>query len=78
MSTAAKTVKHNCAMKTNCKEKPVKCYGIAKKGKNGCGTAKHACAGHATTDADPNDWIYVMKGNCKRIAGGSLTPATKK
>lgn len=51
-----------------------KCYGIAKKLKNECGTAKHACAGQAKTKNDPNDWIMVMKGNCDLIQGGSLTP----
>ena len=51
-----------------------KCYGIVKKAKNDCGTAKHACAAQAKTSADPNDWIFVMKGNCNRIVGGSLKP----
>ena len=54
-----------------------KCYGIAKKAKNECGTAKHACAGQAKTNNDPNDWIMVMKGNCGLITGGSLTPPKK-
>lgn len=49
-----------------------KCYGIAKKAKNDCGTAKHACAGQAKTNNDPNDWIMVMKGNCNAITGGML------
>ena len=30
-----------------------KCAGVAKAGKNDCGTAKHACAGEAKTDNDP-------------------------
>lgn len=66
------------AAKSNC---PVeKCYGIAKKLKNDCGTSKHACAAQAKTNADPNDWIFVMKGNCNSIVGGSLKPpkAAKK
>ena len=62
-----------------------KCYGIAKKMKNECGTSKHACAAQSTVNSDPNDWIYVMKGNCKMITGGHLhapksmvvTPAKK-
>ena len=49
-----------------------KCYVIAKKAKNDCGTAKHACAGQAKTNNDPSDWIMVMKGNCNAITGGSL------
>lgn len=51
-----------------------KCYGITKKAKNECGTPKHACAGQAEFNNDPNDWIMVMKGNCDMIVGGSLTP----
>jgi uncharacterized membrane protein len=51
-----------------------KCYGIAKAGKNDCGTAAHACAGQSKTDRDPSEWMFVMKGNCDKIAGGSLKP----
>lgn len=49
-----------------------KCYGIVKAGKNDCGTPKHACAGQAKKDGDKHEWIYVKKGNCKRIVGGHL------
>lgn len=66
------SVSTHALAKSNC---PVeKCYGIAKKLKNECGTPRHACAAQAKTDRDPNDWIMVMKGNCNLIAGGSLTP----
>jgi len=52
-----------------------KCYGIAKAGKNDCGTAKHACAGlGAKTDNDPNEWKYVAKGTCDKV-GGKMQPA---
>lgn len=51
-----------------------KCYGIVKKMKNDCGTPKHACAAQAPYNNDPADWMYVMKGNCQRIVGGSLKP----
>jgi uncharacterized membrane protein len=52
-----------------------KCYGISKKGKNDCAVKKgHSCAAQAAQDKDPKEWIYVMKGNCKRIPGGSLKP----
>lgn len=58
--------------KSNC---PVeKCYGIAKKMKNECGTPRHACAAQAKTNNDRADWIFVMKGNCKMITGGHLHP----
>ncbi len=49
-----------------------KCYGIAKKGANDCGTSLHKCGGKATTDNDPTEWIYLPAGTCEKIAGGSL------
>ena len=51
-----------------------KCYGIAKAGKNDCQTATHSCAGTSTTDAAGDSWIYVPKGTCDKISGGSLQP----
>ena len=54
-----------------------KCYGIVKKAKNDCGTSKHACAAQAKTSGDPSEWMFVMKGNCERIVGGSLKPSNK-
>jgi uncharacterized membrane protein len=49
-----------------------KCYGIVKAGKNDCQTATSACAGHSTSDAQSDAWIYVPKGTCERIVGGTL------
>jgi len=49
------------------KAKMEKCYGIAKTGMNGCGTKKHACAGQSIKDSDSTEWMYVAKGNCKKI-----------
>ncbi len=54
-----------------------KCYGIAKAGKNDCGTAKHACAGEAKADNDPTEWKYVPKGTCESL-GGKTVAAKKK
>ena len=48
----------------------VKCKGIAKKGANDCGANGHDCGGKAKADKDPNEWIYVPKGVCEKIAGG--------
>jgi len=48
-----------------------KCYGVAKKGQNDCGTSQHKCSNMATTDNDPEEWIYLPKGTCEKIAGGS-------
>lgn len=50
-----------------------KCYGVAKAGKNDCGANGHSCAGQAAKDADGKEWIYVPKGTCEKIVGGSLT-----
>ena len=47
-----------------------KCYGVVKAGQNNCGTSKHACAGQATKDGDPAEWIYVPDGTCAKIVGG--------
>ncbi len=47
-----------------------KCYGIVKAGMNDCGSSNHACAGQASKDRDANEWVYVPKGTCKKIAGG--------
>lgn len=50
-----------------------KCYGIAKKGQNDCGTARHTCAGKAKKDNEPDEWKYVPQGTCEKM-GGSLKP----
>ena len=55
-----------------------KCYGIVKKAKNDCGTARHACAGQSIKSGARGEWMFVMKGNCKRIVGGHLNPPSKK
>ncbi len=55
--------------------KSEKCYGISKIGKNDCGTSKHACAAAAKVDSDPEEWLFVPKGTCEKIVGGSLKPA---
>ena len=54
-----------------------KCYGIAKAGQNDCGTATHACHGHAKKDNDPAEWKMVAKGTCEKV-GGKLTDVSKK
>ncbi|MFT7007222.1 MAG: putative membrane protein [Colwellia sp.] len=49
-----------------------KCAGIAKAGKNDCGSlnGSHGCAGQATADNDDNEWVYAPKGTCEKITGG--------
>jgi len=53
-----------------------KCAGIAKAGKNDCGTSKHACAGQAKTDGG-EEWVYVPKGSCEKIVGGTVVASKK-
>lgn len=50
-----------------------KCAGIVKAGKNDCGTSKSSCAGTAKVDRDAETWIFVPKGTCEKIAGGTVT-----
>ena len=47
----------------------VKCYGIAKAGKNDCATASHGCAGAAKADNDPVEWKYAPKAECEKMGG---------
>lgn len=54
--------------------KKEKCYGIVAKGQNDCATSTHSCAGQAKVDNHGEEWIYVAKGLCDRIAGASKTP----
>lgn len=59
-----------------------KCYGVAKKGQNGCGNGIHGCHMNKETkhDGQANEWIYVPKGLCEKLSHGSLKigPAPKK
>jgi uncharacterized membrane protein len=50
-----------------------KCAGIAKAGKNDCGTSKSSCAGSINVDRDAEAWVFVPKGTCEKIAGGTVT-----
>jgi len=52
-----------------------KCFGVAKAGKNNCAGKKsaHSCAGQATQNNDPQDFVAVPKGTCAKLASGSLT-----
>jgi uncharacterized membrane protein len=50
-----------------------KCAGIVKAGKNDCGTSKSSCAGTAKMDRDAEAWVFVPKGTCEKIAGGTVT-----
>jgi uncharacterized membrane protein len=48
-----------------------KCYGVVKAGKNDCQTANSSCAGTSTKDGQKDAWLYVPKGTCEKLVGGS-------
>jgi uncharacterized membrane protein len=54
--------------------KPEKCYGVVKAGKNDCQTSSGSCAGTTKQDGQPDAWLYLPKGTCEKIVGGSLKP----
>jgi uncharacterized membrane protein len=51
-----------------------KCYGIVKAGKNDCQTANSSCAGTSKRDNQGDAWLYVPKGSCDKVVGGSMQP----
>jgi len=56
-----------------------RCYGVARAGKNDCATSSSVCATSAKQDNQKDAWIYVPKGTCQKVAGGTLVlPDAKK
>ncbi len=56
-----------------------KCFGIVKKGLNDCATAVSSCAGSSTKDRQADAFVFLPKGMCDRLVGGSLkAPIVKK
>jgi len=56
-------------------KKMEKCYGVAKAGKNDCAAGPGtSCAGTSTEDSQGNAWMYLPKGTCDKLVGGSLEP----
>ena len=49
-----------------------KCYGVAKMGMNDCATATASCAGSAIKDNQKDAFLFMPKGLCEKIVGGSL------
>lgn len=49
-----------------------KCYGVVKAGKNDCQTATSSCAGTSSVDGQADAWVFLPKGSCEKIVGGSL------
>jgi uncharacterized membrane protein len=54
---------------TATKDAKVKCYGVAKAGKNDCATASHSCAGSSKKDNDPTDWKKLPQADCEKAGG---------
>ncbi|MGE3319514.1 MAG: DUF2282 domain-containing protein [Candidatus Berkiella sp.] len=54
-----------------------KCYGVVKAGMNDCETSNQSCAGSALKDGQPDAFVFMPKGLCEKIVGGSLKPITK-
>ena len=73
LGTAGATVAHAADPKDM-----EKCFGVAKAGKNDCGSNKtaHACSGQSKVDNDPNDFKLVKTGTCDKM-GGKMAPAAK-
>jgi uncharacterized membrane protein len=65
----AATAISGAALAQDKKPEREKCYGVAEKGKNDCGTAKHSCAGQAVADKLAEEWKYVAKGTCEKMGG---------
>lgn len=74
MSMAVVSVEASAGDDDKAKKKE-KCYGVVAKGHNDCATSAHSCAGQAKVDGDSEEWMYLPKGHCERIVGGSLTKA---
>ena len=52
-----------------------KCYGVAARGKNDCAEGQHSCVGQSTHDRDKASFVALPKGDCQKLAGGSLKPS---
>lgn len=55
-----------------------KCYGLVKAGMNDCSTATSSCAGSSTKDKQADAFVFVPKGLCTKLSGGSLTAGPAK
>lgn len=55
-----------------------KCYAISKAGANDCAAGANSCAGSAVKDNQGDAFLFVPKGLCERITGGSLKVVPEK
>jgi len=51
-----------------------RCYGVAKAGQNDCKSAGHDCKAQSEVDGDPDSFVLLPVGTCKKIDGASLQP----
>lgn len=52
-----------------------KCYGIVRASKNDCGVpGANSCSAQVKQEGAPKAWIFVPKGTCDKIVGGSTKP----
>lgn len=51
-----------------------KCFGVAAAHQNDCQTASNSCAGTVAQAGRGDSWIFVPKGVCGKIQGGSSEP----
>jgi uncharacterized membrane protein len=76
-SYAASNEKNSMSMTMGNIEGMEKCYGIAKAGRNDCGTASHHCAGESKLDREKEAWMLVPSGTCQKIAGSEMKAPEK-
>ena len=55
-----------------------KCFGISAAHQNDCATATNSCQGSSEKDRQPDAFVYLPKGLCSKIAGGTTAAPAKK
>ncbi len=55
-----------------------RCAGRVLSGMNDCPTSQHACAGLADEDGNPEEYIWLPVGSCKKISGTYLRSVKSK
>ena len=61
-------------MSAQAQQETEQCYGVAKAGQNDCKAGSRDCKGQSEADADPDSFVLLPVGTCKKIEGGSLQP----
>ncbi len=75
IKTQAEVEKYSAEFVKNGKER---CAGRVLAGMNDCPTSEHACAGLASEDANPEEYIWLPVGTCAKIAGTYLRSVKSK